>query len=417
MARSSSSSSTHNGGIAATENKCVALERSDSSKYELRCYPTWLPWLTAGVCVTSGVFSSVVFKWQNYQYAPKYEGGKLEQFNGALLQTQLMFIGEFLALLCFFVDSFFSRRKGKQNLLDFVVSEQELLGPKGKWWYWPIAAFCDFVATLCINTSMTITYASTVSMLRNFMVVIAGVFQVVLIRKAVKVHEWGGIGMIIIALLLTTIPALMDPDGGDDITVGKTVLGVFLAVIGTSVQAFMLLLEEWFFRKGRYSPLKAVGFEGIGGLVYSFIAWPIYQVVGAEDVTGSWYQQLKSGVVTILSCIYIPCATVFNIAGISTTKLAGGLLRGVCFAVRAPLVWIVSLAARWQDFDWYSLASALVFLVGFMIYINKIGFAVGSKNHRLMVRPVPCCCTNPELDDPYPGDEIPVKEQYAGSDV
>lgn len=371
----------------------------------LRVYPKWIPWLTAGVCITAGVFSSTVFKWENHQYSPMYEGGPLEQFDGALLQTQLMFIGEFIALAVYYVDWYFSRRAGKQNLLDFVVKPEELVGPQGKWWYWAIASALDFVATLCANTSSKLTYASTTSMMRNFMVVISGVFQVILIRKAVKVHEWSGIALIIVALFLTTVPALTNPDGGEDFPVHKTVLGVLLAVAGTTVQSFQLLLEEWFFRRGRYSPLKAVGYEGAAGLVISFIAWPIYQAIGAEDVSGSWHQQLKSWVVSTLSSVYIPVATVFNVAGISTTKLAGGLLRSICFAVRAPLVWVISLIVKWQSFDYWSLSSAIVFVVGFMVYINQIGLSEGSKWHRFMSKPVSCFCTNPELDDVYPGDQ------------
>ncbi|EZG67685.1 putative transmembrane protein [Gregarina niphandrodes] len=380
----------------------------------LRTYPSWIKWLCAIMTIVAGVFCSIVFKWQNKIDVKYCDSCETQKFEGALYQTQQMFIGESLSLPLYYLDAWFSGQKNKAPMFDFAKSADIYDKPIGPFWYWPICSAFDFTATLMIMTSLQITYAATVQMLRNFMVVLTAILQPAMLRKAVRIHEWLGVFVITIAMVLTAVPAFLSPDDSGNTDTGKVVLGIVLAIVGTSVQSVQLLLEEWFLRKKRSSPLRCVGWEGIGGLVYSFIAWPIYQKIGTEDVTGSWYASIHSGAISGITIVYLPMAAVFNIAGLATTLLGSGLLRGVCFAVRSPLTWIISLIVKWQDYENYSLASALTFCVGFALYINLIGFPHGHPVHRWMSKPVPCFCTNPELDEPY---DIEDSENPALADI
>lgn len=332
-------------------------------------------------------------------------GCEEEAFVGAMLQTQQMFVAEMIALIVWWVDDTLSAQAKKAPLFEFVTSPRELRldARTGRWYYWPLCALCDFAATLMVNHAYQMTFAATVEMLRNFMVVMAALFQVCLIRKSVVVHQWAGVILITMAMVLTAIPALENPAKndatGEQRSTARTIVGVCLAVGGTTVQAFQLLLEELLFRKGRYPPLKAVGIEGITGIILSCIAWPIYQTRKAEDVTGSWYQLFHNRTLIGITAGYLPCGTVFNVCGLGVTKLAGGLLRGICFAVRAPLVWLLSMIVKWQIYDHYSLASAIIFALGFTVYCNCYGVLDDEKFLWTRV-PVSCFCTKPELDDP-----------------
>lgn len=339
-------------------------------------------------------------------------GCKDEDFVGAMLQTQQMFIAEAIAFFVWWCDYTFSARANKAPLFEFITKPSELDTEgtrKGHWWYWPFCACCDFAATLMINHAYQFTFTATVEMLRNFMVVMAAIFQIILIRRAVVIHQWMGVVLITIAMILTAVPALLNPDdSAGETNATRTIIGVVLAVGGTSIQAFQLCVEEWFFCRGRYPPLKAVGIEGVTGLILTSIAWPIYQFSKAEDVTGSWYQQFHNKALIGIALGYLPCGSIFNICGLGTTKLAGGLLRGVCFAVRAPLVWILSMIVHWQGYDNYSLASAIVFALGFTVYCNFYGLLPGPEDptdynadkYLWLRKPVSCCCTRPELNEP-----------------
>ncbi|EZG79246.1 putative transmembrane protein [Gregarina niphandrodes] len=383
-----------------------------SVRVSLWNYPSWIAYLMALFTICAGVFSSTTSTWMNKQNAPSCSGCEPEPFVGAMLQTQQMFIAECIALIVWLIDNYFSGRAKKAPLFEFVTDKIELTGPTGRWWFWPCCAVCDFAATLMINHAYQYTFAATVEMLRNFMVVMAAVFQVVLIRKSVTVHQWLGVLSITVAMILTAIPAIISPDDSlHDASATRTVIGVALAVAGTTVQAFQLLVEEWLFRKGRYPPLKAVGLEGITGMILTCIAWPIYQNTGAEDITGSWYQLFHNRTLIGVTLGYLPCGTIFNICGLGTTKLAGGLLRGVCFAVRAPLVWLVSMIVKWQSYDNYSLASAIVFALGFTVYCNFYGLLGDQEKYLWLRKPVPCFCTKPELDDPPFGPERPLYDE------
>lgn len=391
------------------ESAAAALAAETDGVLYLRTYPGWILWLCASLCIVTGVFCSIVFKWQNKVIVKPCDNCDYVPFEGALYQTQQMFIGETLAMILYYLDSYLSKRKANAPVFDFAKSLDYYKLPQGPFWYWPVCSLFDFAATLMIMISLKMTYASTIQMLRNFMVVICAFLQPFMMKKAVKIHEAFGVVLITVAMVLTAIPAIQTPDSDGDNTssTSQVIIGVVLAVAGTSLQAVQLILEEAFIKKGRSSPLRCVAWEGIGGLVYSFVAWPICQKLNMEDVTGSWYASLHSTTISVLTIIYVPTATAFNVTGLATTLLGSGLLRGVCFAVRSPLVWIISLIVKWQDYDNYSLASAIVFCIGFAIYVNLTGLSHGNSLDKFLSKPIHCCncITNPALDDPYESKE------------
>eukprot|EP01055_Gregarina_sp_Pseudo9_P000177 Gregarina_sp_Pseudo_9__176@NODE_1116_length_1865_cov_146_977547_g1043_i0_p1_GENE_NODE_1116_length_1865_cov_146_977547_g1043_i0NODE_1116_length_1865_cov_146_977547_g1043_i0_p1_ORF_typecomplete_len444_score59_10SLC35F/PF06027_12/93SLC35F/PF06027_12/1_3e28Nuc_sug_transp/PF04142_15/3_1e02Nuc_sug_transp/PF04142_15/4_1e26CRTlike/PF08627_10/3_8e02CRTlike/PF08627_10/4e24CRTlike/PF08627_10/3_2e02UAA/PF08449_11/1_7e17TPT/PF03151_16/7_2e14PUNUT/PF16913_5/1e11EamA/PF00892_20/2_1e02EamA/PF00892_20/4_4e06EamA len=384
----------------------VDLEQEFQDLPLLHTFPSWTKWVAAFTCFFSGVISSYSFKIQNKQIVERCSDQSdpdclPKGFVGAFLQAFLMFLGETMCLGLWALDRAMNSGKRRVPWSDFTVNHSSFVKPQGHWWGWLIPAALDTLATVCANVAMTLTYASTVQMLRNFLVVVCALMQLGLIRRALRIHEWVGVLLITVAMVLTAIPAIQNPEASDTNDGSKAWVGIVLAIIGTTMQGFQIIFEEWLFSKWRYSPTKAVGIEGIAGLVYVAIVMPISQKTGLEDIRASWYQFGHSWRIGIVTLFYFIACILFNASGLATTKLGGGLLRSIMFAVRAPAVWILDLIVGWIDFDVYNLVSIFVFLIGFAIHVRLYPASKVPKTHALLSTAIPCCCTHRELDEDY----------------
>lgn len=392
-----------------------------------RKYPDSIRWLAIAATIGFGVYCVMAFKWQNLHSVSPCDDCVATQFHSPLLQTQLMELGEALGLLIWWAETRYNKAhsvpaaanpfKSQRNLnwVDFDVTQIDPSKPEGKTWWWWITSSMDFIATILCNYAMILTYASTVQMLRNFMIVVAAVSQLFILQRALKIHEWLGVFIITAALILSAIPSILYPD--PNATPGSSAfIGIILAIIGTSLQAVLLLVQEAFFMKARYSPLRAVGWEGVAGIVFTLITWPLFKMIGLEDMEEGWYQIFQSKSLLLISLSYIPAVIIFNAAGLAVTKLAGGLLRGVAFAVRAPIIWVISLAIAWQAYDHWNLASIFVFVIGFCLYTNVTPPPVRKSSwQEWLEKPIHIACTDPALDNLYadpakcPDPEMPTQ--------
>lgn len=384
----------------------------------LHRFPWWTKWIASLVCFVSGTFAAYAFKWHNKITVARC--GDVDDpdcspklFVGAFLQTLLMFIAETLCLIIYAIDRHINRRKNRVAWVDFTTSYKSFNKPDGHWWGWVLPATLDNAGTVMGNIAYTLTFASTVQMLKNFLVVVVALMQLILIRRALRIHEWIGTITITAAMVLTAVPAILDPETTEDNDGSKAWLGVLLAILGTSCQGFQIIFEEWLFTKWRYSPVKAVGMEGLAGMVGVAIIMPIAQATGLEDVGASFYQWAHSTKIIVISVFYLAACVGFNGGGLATTKLGGGLLRSIMFALRAPAVWLLDLANKWIEFDYYNLAAIFVFLIGFAVHVRCYPPDKFPGLHKVLSKPIHCCCTRPELDEDYEAlqDELATKEE------
>eukprot|EP01057_Protomagalhaensia_wolfi_P000230 Protomagalhaensia_wolfi_Nauph_80__229@NODE_1129_length_1708_cov_252_212103_g861_i0_p1_GENE_NODE_1129_length_1708_cov_252_212103_g861_i0NODE_1129_length_1708_cov_252_212103_g861_i0_p1_ORF_typecomplete_len434_score94_19CRTlike/PF08627_10/1_9e03CRTlike/PF08627_10/2_1e29SLC35F/PF06027_12/8_8e02SLC35F/PF06027_12/5_9e29Nuc_sug_transp/PF04142_15/7_2e02Nuc_sug_transp/PF04142_15/1e23UAA/PF08449_11/2_5e14TPT/PF03151_16/4_8e14PUNUT/PF16913_5/6_1e11EamA/PF00892_20/6_5e02EamA/PF00892_20/1_2e06EamA/PF00892_20 len=371
----------------------------------LHQYPVWIKWIAAFVCFSSGCVSSYSFKIMNKQQVRRC--GDLtdpdcdaKSFNGPFLQTLIMFFGEMLCLFLWMGDEAINKKKSKVPWSDFTLNHKSFVKRDGKWWGWALPSFLDFIATVMSNIALTITYASTVTMLRNTFVVVAALLQLILIRRALRVHEWIGVITVSTAMVLTAIPAILRPEDASH-SAGEAALGVILAVLSTVFQAIQMVFEEFLFTKWRYSPIKAVGMEGCTGIVYTLIAFPIVHATGMENVKHAWYQWANDSVCLGITFLFLAACILFNGGGLATTKLGGALLRGIVRAGRAPAIWIVDLIVGWIAYDNYNLISVFIFIIGFSIHARMWPAEKFPRWHKVMSTPWHWCCTKPELDEGY----------------
>merc|ERR1712062_887130 len=137
-----------------------------------------------------------------------------------------------------------------------------------------------------------------------------------------------------------------EEDGSDDHDPQSLLLGDVLIVCAQVIVASQMVYEEKFITKYNVPALKAVGWEGtFGFMTLATLLIPFY---------------------------FIPAF--FNFAGISVTKEMSATTRMVLDSVRTLVIWGVSLALGWQQFQYLQLIGFASLVTGMCIY-NDIVFA------------------------------------------
>eukprot|EP01053_Blabericola_migrator_P012812 Blabericola_migrator_1__12811@NODE_825_length_6370_cov_320_094241_g582_i0_p1_GENE_NODE_825_length_6370_cov_320_094241_g582_i0NODE_825_length_6370_cov_320_094241_g582_i0_p1_ORF_typecomplete_len419_score64_92SLC35F/PF06027_12/2_8e03SLC35F/PF06027_12/8_5e23CRTlike/PF08627_10/1_7e21CRTlike/PF08627_10/8_2e02Nuc_sug_transp/PF04142_15/1e03Nuc_sug_transp/PF04142_15/2_6e18UAA/PF08449_11/4_7e02UAA/PF08449_11/1_5e17PUNUT/PF16913_5/6_7e16TPT/PF03151_16/4_8e12EamA/PF00892_20/3_2e05EamA/PF00892_20/3_2e02EamA/ len=372
----------------------------ESNKFR---FPWYTVWLAASIQLVSGIFSTYSFKIEDRIRAPRCGDVSNPEcseapFSGANLQTFIMFVGESLCLILYAIDHAVMARKGQPPFFD-MQEENAHKKREAKWWYWTLASLCDFGATLSYSFALFYIYASTEQMLTNFYIFFAGICQLVLVRRALRIHEYISVTIITVSMILTAIPAIQTPETSSEVEAGKAWLGVLLCIFGTALQSFQSVYEEFIFVRFRYGPVKAVGVEGCVGLVMGAVSMIIFHHIGEENAYAAWYQFGHSQKIQTTFGLYLIACILFNCSGLVVTKLGSGLLRLVCTALRTPAVWILDIALGWMAYDHYNLAGTFVFLIGFVIHVRMWPAEKIPGFHMIMSKPLHHCCTNPNLDE------------------
>ncbi|EZG45467.1 putative transmembrane protein [Gregarina niphandrodes] len=236
-------------------------------------------------------------------------------------------------------------------------------------WWWMTPAPLDFCECALGCIAVTITYASTVQMLHNFMVICSAVFTILILRYPLRVHEWLGSLVVTVALILCGIPALRNPEEATEVHSDYQWLGILLALVSTCVHSLQNIWEEALFRKCDVDATVAIGLEGLTGAIISGAALPVVQWTGYEHTREGARQLIESSQLRWGCVLFGISSLLNNLCGIAVTRWANGLLRCLFMSLRPPMVWLCEMYLSWNTFDWYNFASMFVLAAGLFIYM------------------------------------------------
>ena len=148
-----------------------------------------------------------------------------------------------------------------------------------------------------------------------------------------------------------------------------------------------MVYEEKFIAKYDVPALQAVGWEGtFGFLTLATLLIPFYFIyVGPdfghnprmviEDAYDGLFQLSHNPMLATAFCGTVISIAFFNFAGISVTKEMSATTRMVLDSVRTLVIWGVSLAVGWQEFQYLQLLGFASLVTGMCIY-NDIVFGM-----------------------------------------
>jgi len=231
------------------------------------------------------------------------------------------------------------------------------------------------------------------------MVIFAGFFTVVILKRSLFSHQWTGILLITVgSALVGAASVLMDNKKGNFMIHNNTtspqlpsnpLLGNALVILAQVFQAIQFIVEEKFLVKYHTPVLLAIGSEGIWGLLVVSLSLLVVRIPGGAD--GGRIDDLHQALIEIRgnttlqwsAAASVLSIAVFNFFGVTVTKRLSGSTRATIDACRTLMVWLVALQLGWEKFHFLSMVGFIVLLSGTSVYneILKTRFTTSRRGH------------------------------------
>ncbi|XP_063837460.1 solute carrier family 35 member F6 [Ostrinia nubilalis] len=329
--------------------------------------------------VVTGSINTLCTKWAD-QVVVKGSDGNERAFDHPFLQACAMFFGEMLCLLTFKIlwrmksnSGGHSLIEGNQNFNPFILMP---------------AAMFDLIGTSIMYIGLTLTYASSFQMFRGSIIVFVAVLSMTFLDRVVVKREWAGIGLVILGLLIVGGTDALFQSAGESKGRNSLITGDLLIIVAQVVSACQMVYEEKYVAGLNIPPLQAVGWEGVFGFSVLSVLLVVFYWIPApphfghnargtvEDAIDGLVQIGNSAILMAAIIGTIVSIAFFNFAGISVTKEMSATTRMVLDSVRTLVIWMVSLAVKWQDFHWQHLIGFAVLILGMAQYngiVPKVG--------------------------------------------
>jgi len=343
--------------------------------------------------IVSGSINTIANKFQQNLYSLE------RKYSHPWFVTTCMFIGETTCLIWYLFYKFNQKRKEKIYLRDNDEPVTiKLKKPEVPIYLIALPAVCDFFATTLMCLGLTMMAGSVYQMLRGSVILFTSILSVYFLKRVLYRHNYLGISLIIVGLILVGLGALVEKGGKGAQT---DLLGILLVIFAQLFSSGMFIIEEKLMTVYSCHPLKLVGFEGAWGvLIYSCLMVIFYfsecpftdtnirdnicilqdkekGIYVIEDITLAFRQLGNNGVLLFMAILYTLSISLFNFVGINITKYVSATARAVVDSVRTVFVWIFFLTMPFvpentkESWSWLQLTGFIVLIVGSITY-NEI---------------------------------------------
>lgn len=127
------------------------------------------------------------------------DDGTALTFRHPAVQSAFMFLGEMLCLIPYFYLRYKkkeSRARSGTAYVSTLSAEEKQTRNTNRIFAFAVPALCDACGTTLMNVGLYFTYASAFQMLRGTLVLFAGTFTVIILRRSLYSHHW--LGMVLI---------------------------------------------------------------------------------------------------------------------------------------------------------------------------------------------------------------------------
>ena len=287
------------------------------------------------------------------------------KFTHFFFQTFMMFIGEMLCLIAYYV----------------IKPEPDSDLPPINVLYLAIPATLDFCGSTIMSFSLTMMAASVYQMTRGSIMIFTAIFSVIFLKTKLFKHEIFSLLIIFIGLFIVGFGALT---GTADNT-RTSALGVVTLIIAQLFVATDFVVEETIVKKYRVHPLQLTGWEGVYGMIYYSILLSIFYHIRCdvsnplcyvnqagearlEDFIFAIKQLSASMPLCLVSLGYIMSIAVYNFAGLSISKYVSSSCRAVMDNARTVVIWLFFLLTPYLPNSWREVFIPLQ-LVGFVFLV------------------------------------------------
>ena len=337
---------------------------------------------TFGLCA-SGTLSIMSLKIQGTTYT----------FKHGMLQTFLMFLGEYINLFLFAIPLMFSARNRQQHFVELktaAISKNRRIEFTKLWAAVP--ALLDAVGSGMSITSLLLLPASVSQMLQGGQIVTTCLFSKWINNRAILRHHFAGVVCSSIGFVFVGLAGYIATNGAEDegdYTFGGFVLGIIMIIINLILQAVQSNIEERICTTNAFPAKRLVGLEGLFGIIWmfgvlivlSFIPCPNSQLCdmrGYTEDVATGLKQLLDTPGLMLWCAATIFAIVFvNLNGMLLIQKVSAVFRIFWSNTTTVFVWIICLLVGYENFV----------LVPFMLQLLGFSFLIiGNFTYNEVIR-------------------------------
>ncbi|KAJ3089720.1 hypothetical protein HK102_005686 [Quaeritorhiza haematococci] len=366
----------------------------------------WTMALVLGMLFT-GTINTILNKLQDLQCVDNCDDpdpSKRHYFEQPVWQTLNMFVGEAVCLVVYYIGMCMDERRkklatgvpterspllgsqpGGSALAPAVVVEELPHGLKPLTGYrnllfW-IPTLCDMTATTLMNVGLIHVSASIYQMLRGSVVLFTGTLSVIFLNRRHPVYRWFALITVFAGVAVVGMSGIVEGQSGTTAyPVKSSFVGVLLVVLAQTFTAAQFVIEEKIMCKYDVAPIKAVGLEGLFGLITTGLGLPIlYYTFGIRGPKGNFFdvpegfrqvfgfpQILWAGVGIIFSIAF------FNWFGLSVTRHISATSRSTIDTCRTIFIWMISLGLGWETFKGLQVVGFVILIYGTFLFNDVI---------------------------------------------
>lgn len=242
-----------------------------------------------------------------------------------------------------------------------------------------------------MNVGLLWVPVSVYQMLRGALVLWVGLFSVVFLHRKLAADKWASLLVVMLGVavvgLSNTVSKKPPPSSDEDheaaVDVGKALIGALLVLFAQVFTASQFVIEEKIMTRYSVEPLKAVGLEGIFGLLTTVVLMPIlFFTIGQSSTGKGGYFDVPTGFhetfdnrTIWLTSIAIACSIAFfNFSGLAVTKNVSATARSLLDTCRTIGIWAVSLFLGWEHLAVLQIVGFGLLLYGTLCFNEVIAF-------------------------------------------
>jgi len=331
--------------------------------------------------------------------------------------TFCMFNGELLCLLFYWIKEGRFANKNKEGKSEALITESgdnEIKTPKKpKIWYFLFPAIFDILGSTISSISLSFLPSSIYQMFRGAVIIFTCSSSIIFLKNKYYRHHFFGIFVVVIGLIVVGLNAVLYGSSKASKNPG---FGIFLCVLSQAFSSMLMVTEEKLLKGYETPPLKAVGLEGMWGVIcYIFLlvifyfisceSWPDFLKEGIciqekgdiyrfENAIFAFKQIWESRILKLYLSLYVLSIAFFNFSGLTISKNVSSTARTIVDTLRTIVIWLFFLTMPFlpeetkETFSWLQLVGFLVLILGSLIYneILVIPFCGCEKNTKEAIK-------------------------------
>ncbi|KAJ3027878.1 UNVERIFIED_CONTAM: hypothetical protein HDU68_002905 [Siphonaria sp. JEL0065] len=360
-------------------------------------------WLYVIVMLATGSMNTILNKWQDMQCVRDCESDHPKHFEQPVWQTLTMFVGESGCLAVFLLAQYLQKQRLPEEapLIDAEEQDEdnqeqpvELKGISLLLLWLP--TICDLLATSLMNVGLLFVAASVYQMLRGSVVLFTGTFSTLFLGRKHPPYRWFALCTVFVGVSLVGASSIFNKkpelsflqaisaSPSVEPTNSQALLGVALVVLAQSLTATQFVIEEKVLSKYKVNALKAVGLEGLFGLLTGLIVLPpVYYFYGQYQGPDNFFNVVQGfeEVFYVKSVFYIGIGicfsiSLFNWSGLSVTQTVSATSRSTIDTCRTVFIWAISMSLGWETFKWLQVAGFIVLIYGTFVFNDVVALPV-----------------------------------------